>query len=284
MLVSQTEEPNACGAFRLCRSINEAMRRAMGDRFSSKLFLAAYALIMPLAVGVFAMWLPLKTHGVSTLKDWQTLFAGVLAIVAALIGGLFVHNQTMEVRRQDNERLARQHSATRSVLPLALSALVEYSEKVALSLEALRPTVRGHRVTASAYTSLELDPSVIAPLRDVIATASITVGERVSKAISDVQILSARLRTLSKNLRPGSSSVVLEVNLNEYILNAATIYARGAGLFLYARRETDEAPADFPSEDELYTALNLIGFDEGTHSEIYRMASVRAARHQARGI
>jgi hypothetical protein len=256
----------------------------MGDRFSSKLFLAAYALIMPLAVGVFAMWLPLKTHGVSTLKDWQTLFAGVLAIVAALIGGLFVHNQTMEVRRQDNERLARQHSATRSVLPLALSALVEYSEKVALSLEALRPTVRGHRVTASAYTSLELDPSVIAPLRDVIATASITVGERVSKAISDVQILSARLRTLSKNLRPGSSSVVLEVNLNEYILNAATIYARGAGLFLYARRETDEAPADFPSEDELYTALNLIGFDEGTHSEIYRMASVRAARHQARGI
>ena len=254
-------------------------------------FAAAYSLLMPLAVAVFALWLPLKTTGVTTLKDWQTLVGGVLAIAAAVLGGLFILNQTAESRRQEQARLARQQAAARSVLPLALSGLVEHAERIAVALDALRATAVRRIVrapTGTTFTAPQVDPKVIEPLRSVIESASELIGDRVAQVIAEVQVLDARVRSVEKSLHPashgimpGTSSLVTTYNLIDYIINAATIYARSAALFSYARRETDAAPEHFPTEHQLVTALNLLGFDQSTHEEIYGMARARAARHHS---
>jgi hypothetical protein len=70
----------------------------------------------------------------ATLKDWQSLVGGVLAIVAAGVGGLFIVAQTKELRRQENDRRLRRHKAARAVMPLALSATCEYTKNCATVL------------------------------------------------------------------------------------------------------------------------------------------------------
>ena len=236
---------------------------------------------MPLAVGVFANWLPLKTHGVETLKAWQTLVAGLLAIAAAGLGGLFVLYQTDANKRQEDAKQTRNHAAARAVLPLALSALVEHADKAATELEKLRATATGVRImgpTGSIFLAPQVDPKVIRMLQDVIEDASDIVADRISNVISDVQVQDARLRSLSKTLLKSTRSIFTTYDLDGYILDSAVIYARGSALFEYARRETDDVPASFPSEEEIVTALNLLGFDDFTHPDLYKMAKARAAR------
>lgn len=257
----------------------------MRNRFNPMIFAAVYSFLMPLAVGVFALWLPLKTTGVETLYRWQTLIAGLIAVAAALIGGAFVINQTRESRRQHETLLARRHAAARSVLPLALSGLVDYAEEAANALESLRSTAAGARVRGHAGTPFvppAIDPANIDRLRDTIEGASTAIADRVAMVISDVQILDARLRSFTSKLRPGSSSIVVVHNLDDYSINAGTIYARCSELFAYARRETDDAPAAFPTATSLLTSLRLLGFDESTHSEMFEMAKARAERHASK--
>lgn len=235
-------------------------------------FAAIFSFVMPLSVGFTASWMALSDKNVGTVRDWQTLIAGLIAIVAALMGGGFVLYQTYEGRRQEHARIARHHAAARAVLPLALSGLVDYAEAVAAALEVLRRTVVSRRVMGFPgvpFVPPVFKPELIEPLRDLVESASESVGERVAKIIEDVQIMDARLRDIPRKIAPGSSSLYLEVNLNGDILLAATIFARCSDLFNYARRRTDDAPQPFPNVKSLTTALNLLGFDEWTHTELY---------------
>ena len=251
-------------------------------RASPMMFAAVYALVMPLAVGVFALWLPLKTTGVETLKEWQTLVGGVLAIAAAFIGGGFIYYQTAVARRHEAERVARHHAAARAVLPLALSGMVDYAEEAANALESLRSTIVGRRVHGHAGLTFEvprIDSSIIDRLATTIESASELVSDRIALIISEIQVLDSRLKDVADRLRPESSSILVSYNLDDYTVNAATIYARCSELFAYARRETDDAPAVFPTADSLRTALRLLGFDETTHEDVFKMAIARAERH-----
>lgn len=210
----------------------------------------------------------------NVLYDWQTLTAGILAIVGALIGGGAVWRQSNLVERREQRRLDRQHAAARAVLPLALSALVDYANDCASGLrpfldQALAVSVLTH-ASATQYAPPLLDPTVITGLRDVVESADAVVGERISAAISDVQILTARLRSVARSR--GSDMLITKSNIETYIVGAATVYARGEDLFSYARRETDQPPPLALTEKRLHTALRLMGFDESVHLSLFATA------------
>ena len=59
----------------------------------------------------------------NTIDHWQTMIAGMIAIVAALIG-------TYAIGRQARKDLARRHNAARAVLPLALSEIGGFCQRV----------------------------------------------------------------------------------------------------------------------------------------------------------
>jgi hypothetical protein len=250
------------------------------NRFSPMIFAVGYALVVPLVVALGALWRPVTHLGFARIRAWQTLEAGLLAIAAALITAYFVHRQTLESRRQENERVSRQHAAARAVLPLALSSIVGYCNAVATSLSWVPPTSPGFRavrVPPLPYNPPEFDPGAIASLQEVIESSNETIGDRLASIISEVQILASRLRTYVTNLsRPGMAG--LKFNAVEYVINASTIHARTQALFKYGRRETNDAPPLVLTEDELISSLNLLGFDEDTEPEIYRTARERAAR------
>ena len=252
----------------------------MRNRFNPMVFAAVYSFVVPLALGGTAAWMALSPANIGTVKDWQTLIAGVIAIVAALMGGGFVYYQTLESRRQHNALLARRHAAARSVLPLTLSALMENASTIAERLDTLRSSAVGGRVPrgTAPFEYPEADHNLIGPLKDVIETAPESVSDAIATLLSDIQVLEARLRHAAAAPSTRSTSLVLTLNIVDYIINAATIYARCAALFEYARRETDDAPSTFPSEPQLVSALNQLDFDEATDSEMYALARARARR------
>jgi hypothetical protein len=243
----------------------------MQSRFSPMGFAAIYAFAVPLILGVIALLHPLRRYGLGWLSDWQTLVTGALAILAAVVGGAFVFGQTRESRRQADEALAREHFAARAVLPLALSAIVDYAEAVVSSLTTT-PTYSSYRavvVPSAPYVPPDFDTASIMVLRDVIESASPEIGDRVATLLARVQVLAARLRALAANLLPSSRAVGLEHNAVDYTIDAAVIFARASALFRYARRETDDAPDQIPSPTELTTALNLLGFDAATTPALF---------------
>jgi hypothetical protein len=208
------------------------------------------------------------------LKDWQTLTAGILAIIAAVIGGLFIWWQTILLKRQEQKRINRKHAAARAVLPLALSALIDYAEDCTASLTPLIHSAGGPP-TSPPFVPPKLDPEVIPRLRDLIESADEIVSGRVFALISDVQILAARLRNLSK-----PNYILTRLGIESHILRAAVIYARGEELLRYARHDTNEVPLAFPSDERLHAALTVMGFDASKHKKLIDRAKKDAQRSQ----
>jgi hypothetical protein len=71
------------------------------------------------------------------VKEFQTLISGMLAIIAALMGGGFVWHQSKSAARvEDRKRLAK-FDAVRATLPLTLSALMDWAESNIATLNML---------------------------------------------------------------------------------------------------------------------------------------------------
>jgi hypothetical protein len=215
------------------------------------------------------------TVGLGLLHDWQELAAGIIAVLAAVVVAIVVESR-------ERGRLGRQHAAARAVLPLALSATMDYARACGLSLrDMLESAPQGPMVRNASYAPPRLDPATIPPLRDAIEAASPPVGERIATVLSSIQILASRLRTLSDDLNT-SEHVVTVWNIHDYILNAAVASARTGDLFAYARRETDRAPAPYPEAKTILGQLAVWGFDISTDPDLYEMAETRAERHRLR--
>ncbi|HEX4180075.1 MAG TPA: hypothetical protein VHY32_04740 [Caulobacteraceae bacterium] len=210
---------------------------------------------------------------IDVVKDWQTLIAGVLAIVAAFIGGGFVWLQTQTVDRREQARLERQHKAALAVLPLAISAFVEYAQQCAVGLlPVLRSAVDEVVPVAArvAFVPPVLDSAVIPQLRDAIENAPEGFSDRIAALIAGGQVLASNLRSLPDKTSP--STLVLKANIEEYIARAGIIFARGAALFEYARGKSGVVPPANPSEDDVRAAINVMSFEFVNEERIYDIA------------
>ena len=72
------------------------------------------------------------------LNKWQTLEAGILALLAGIATVITIRRQIDQGERQAEERLERRQYAAKAALPAALAALVEYSDKCLSGLKSLR--------------------------------------------------------------------------------------------------------------------------------------------------
>ena len=83
---------------------------------------------------------------IETVADWQTLIGGSFAILAAIVGWFAVQRQMAQVRELAANEIARKHSAARSNLPLALSALSDYAFACAQIIRDCYGNMQGNHV------------------------------------------------------------------------------------------------------------------------------------------
>lgn len=221
-------------------------------------------------------------YWIHAIKEWQTLVAGLMAILGAFVGGGAVWYQTYLIEKREQCRLDHQHSAARAVLPLALDALVSYAHDCGRSLFLLLSSTSTTAVRPCNIVSYTpppaLNPAVISDLRDVIESSKQPIRHAISHLLINVQWLSARLRGIGQNIIPGSVNLVTIVDLEDIILIAASIYARGEDLFAYARQETDIPPPLNPTEERMHTALTMMGFHRQIHQRLFDMAAQRIVK------
>ena len=194
------------------------------------------------------------------VKEWQTLVSGILAIAGAAIGALLLYLQLRQERRRELERRRRQHSASRSMLPIALSAITEYIESIARDLRRIRAESGDHEVQIGSLTAWKPPPipDVQATmLTEVIESASDEIAEVLSELLRQLQVQTSRIRFL--RTRAAAQHHLSVHELKDNIRYAARIYALSASLFSYARRESDAAQSEITDKDKR-AALRAFGF------------------------
>lgn len=212
---------------------------------------------------------------VDQLDRWQDLIGGFLAIGGAFIGGAFIMRQVRSADRHVAEQLVRRNDADRAMLPLALSELSRYSSKCSGVLVALirRHPVAGEALDAQVALIPVVPADAVRIIRDFIeSTSDSGLRERFSHLLNKLQVQSARLLGFQD---VGSHSLL---NLKDYLIDAAEIYALCSSMFDFARREAESIPAR-PSGDEFVSALNLVGA-RGTDFEDVRATAIRRATNQ----
>ncbi|MDP3746639.1 MAG: hypothetical protein Q8Q88_06270 [Phenylobacterium sp.] len=205
-------------------------------------------------------------------EKWQTLIAGLLAIVAALIGTGFVYHQTRQARIFERDRLHRRHAAARSTLPLVLSNIMEYARAVGRDLRNLYLAAPGDHVQREALIAWQV-PAIpqdeTAALAVAIEAASNDVADVIADLLGHLQVQAGRLRGLQADVVAGTAGRrnILKSEIEEYIQDIADVHARCELLLDYARREAKTVQPTPIAKDKL-RALFLMGFHEGAFEDL----------------
>jgi hypothetical protein len=193
---------------------------------------------------------------ITIIYNYQTLIAGILAVGGAIGTVLMINKQIRQSNKQEQKRRSHQNFAARAMMPAALSALSDYSEKCIKFLLLLLPIAPDeHAVTTPISDDIPLIPSdELFTLKQCMEFGDEPITVIIADLIRKLQIQHSRLRDMKS--KPNNSFIILDANIIDYILDALEIYARCAKLFTYARRERDSAPSELEKFDMISAAHN----------------------------
>lgn len=227
---------------------------------------------MPLDVGVM-------------LKEWQPLIAATVASIVASIAAYvafgntsrtIANNEVLEARRR-----TRKHAALRAMLPLALAKITDYAERSAHALQELLGQCVNQTLPAmSAREDLAqpLPTDALKSLADFIEYSDQLEVRVLESTVAWIQIHDARIRGLVKNnLDPTGAHLVLRLQIQGGIIDAASIYAGAACTYDYARRREELIPSIL-SWEAVRGALRNMRYWDDQYPDLY---VIIAGREQA---
>ena len=209
--------------------------------------------------GMPAQW-PKNCDLLKFFYDWQTLIAGFLAILAAMIGWVAIQGQVRQVETHDREMDRRRYAASRAMLPLALSGVSEYTHQCIDALLALYGESETIRKTDD-FAPPTVPATSTADLRAMVEACSPVEGATIAKLLARIQVQMAGLRGLQRDLRV-SETVVTRKHLEQFFVDTIEIQARASALYRFARGDEDDLPAADPTRDMMTNAAYLLGIDD----------------------
>jgi hypothetical protein len=225
-------------------------------------FPAILALIVLLAawLGIIG---PLPPGVTNWIQGWQSLIAATVASIAAYIAFTNTNRSLAHSERLEANRRQRKHAAVRAVLPLALSQISEYAERSSRELDKLVKSCAGEELPEGKATEKLLQPlpaETLKTLAEFIEYSDRVDARLVEAAVAAIQIHGARLRSIVEdNNDPSGERGVVRSQLEERIVDAASIYAAVGAAYAYARRQQDTLPRSI-TWDTVSGALNNMRF------------------------
>jgi hypothetical protein len=240
------------------------------------------ALMLILLLGVWlGVFGPMPDGFTKSLQGWQTLIAAVVAAVAVIVAFKNTDRSLAHAERLEANRRRRKHAAVRAVLPLALSQVIAYAERSARALNDLVSKCEGETLPAGAATEnlIEpLPPETLKSLADFIEYTDTTTVEVLESTIAWIQIFDSRVRALVQhNNDPAQTWVVVRTEIENLIIDAATVYAGVASGFDYARRRRAQMPTEL-LWDAVIGALRNMRFWDDQHPRVYQIVERRRSR------
>jgi hypothetical protein len=190
------------------------------------------------------------------LYNYQTVIAGAFALGAAIWTVIMINKQIKQANDQETDRRHRRNRAARSMMPAALSALCDYSER---SVNILLPLLTRMQQEEPAATEIVEDiPTIpvdaLSTLRECIEFGEDEIEANVAALIRKLQVQHSRLRGIKAELL--SEKTLPSDNVTAYVLDALEVYARSTSLLSYARRETEDAATELTEFDFVSAAHN----------------------------
>ncbi|MBX4964475.1 hypothetical protein [Rhizobium binae] len=201
-------------------------------------------------------------HALSTIGSLKwidtTLVTGFAAVGAAYLSVKTVRDQIRQDKQLEADRILARHDAARAVLPLALSNICQYAIDCGTQLRSLAAQCRDGRLPGNTIiAAFPVPPSdAIQSLKEFIETSPQRDRDFVAKLLSKIQVQISRLQGMRSDRPRGT--IVLSINIEDHILDAAEIYGRASVLFEYARGDSNTMPNRLLAPD-VYPALSAIG-------------------------
>jgi hypothetical protein len=243
--------------------------------FWMRLLVVATLLLFAINLLIFVPWF---TAFVATVdfKVWQTLVAGILALVGAIATVLIINAQIKQAESLEEGRRAREELAARAVLPFALSELSEYASECIKLISTYVPQGSGFGNPLAVPADLSLpsfSPEVIGALRDCVRFGDNQVVRQIATVLAGLQVQRARLRGLFLRSASHMNGRMSRLEGIEAMIDAAELYAKTSALFEYGR-EVADMRARSPRK-EVQTALFVSGIVDIDHPEIYEAVARR---------
>lgn len=233
---------------------------------------------------LLAVWLgiagPLPVAFADWLHRWQTLAAAIVAIAAAYIAFTNTRKTILHTERLEQRRRSRKLASIRAIMPIALSQISNYAEQ---SADALNTILEKSVDEAIPHLSVPKDLVLSFPtetlkmLAEFIEYSDVHDVSVIESTVAMIQVHMSRTRSLVEgNHDPSENYVVTRTEVENCIIDAASIYAGAASLFDYARRRTDSVPLTL-SWDDVKASLQNLGLFEEENDTLYQSV----ARHES---
>ena len=251
-------------------------------------YFAIFLMLVPLLIVWLGLAGPLfedaAANGViSTIRGWQTLIAAFIAIGAACVAWWNTTRQLRHAAELERTRRSRKRAALRAVLPLALSDITGYTrqtgEFIRTLLQQAAASSGPSRLLREDLPSIPEPPSdTITAIADFIEYSDALDVELFEEVLSRIQVHNARLETMAGRVRVLRARLAIDRNNAEnYLLDAALIYAGAAKVFEYARRETEDFPKSI-DWDDVRNALPALELRDDRFPRIFELINRREQR------
>lgn len=214
---------------------------------------------------------------VDFLNRWQTLVAGLLALLGAWWTVRGIRGQIAQTALLEKERHLREERAAKVVLPMAVSELTQYSVDC---IKLLEPHVRSSgasRQVPPDMTAPRIPDAILEPMQASARFADPSVAAQIQQTLGWLQIQHSRLENLIQRARQRSSREIWEVEGVGAIMDAAELHAGCSDLFSYARGSTPDPSLTF--EKKLQTALFLAGIVDVDYPALSAAIKGRPSSH-----
>jgi hypothetical protein len=198
------------------------------------------------------------------LYDWQTLVSGFLALIAAGVTVIYLKKQISLSEKQETDRLQRQHNAARVTLPLTLSGLCQVIEQMLMELHTAKSDPNTFQLPAPPTNA------IIELQQIILSTDNSSITTPIAEIIREIQTLWVRVEALSNRGNPPHSHILLISIFDEWIIQAAKIYALIESLFDYSRFEKQDGPKEVAWERVEAILMRMYVHDEKLRAMIER--------------
>ena len=180
------------------------------------------------------------------LNHYQTLIAGGLAFVGAILAWRSLVEQISLTEQIQEDNRLRQDAAARAALAVPLDEIFQWQE---LCIKELVPIYKGpgsillpgHNIF---FKLPEFPSEYIRYFTECIATADRQYANALSEAVVLIQIQQARTKECFAELRVGGyvwgNSEQLRPKIEQFLFDAILAYVRLGNLFFYVRRQDDQ--------------------------------------------
>lgn len=206
----------------------------------------------------------------SALREWQTLVAGLIALLGALLTVVVIEKQLALARETEDDRRKRKHYAARAGMPAALSELVDYSRQSYAVFKLVAPpgNFAGARILHDAPWVSPRIPgipsSALRVMTTCIESAPTNIMPDIANLVEEFQVLHARMLSLVQDVSPGSTMIVTWHNLHDQISDMLEYELSCQNMFDYARRRSERVSSLITRQ-----SMHTRAFFENFHAEDY---------------